>query len=635
MRRLAPIVLCCLGLLAPGASAAGWRPVAPGAPVHAAHDHGAKHFSPVRSVRDARGALRKAERLLDGRGARTGYELTPVLKELAVGYRLLDSAERRRAREILERPTIDEGQAGEDEYAVPEHSPPFCTQHFCIHWVDITEDAPPLTDDNANGVPNYIEVMAREFENVYEVENVQLGWRPPPSDGTRGGDVGKTDVYVKQLGPMGIFGYAAPDPGQRGRSQSAYLVMDNDYRQVEYSRHPDFLVPLQVTAAHEYNHVIHYGYDVLQDIWMFESTGVWAEDRVYDAADDYFQYLPAFAQLASVPLTYFNTQDGSDPLNFKAYGAAVWNTWIDEHYGQEAVRGAWERSLDTRPMSFAPAAYDLSLAAAGGTGFFETFTRFAAELAEWRAADSGFSEGPTWPRDMERASPSTLRPDRFGLAGTLDHTGIAFLNVAPTQHPRIRLVARAPRGTASAIALVGLVGSPVGGDATVELVRLRRGGSGIVNLDTPSRFSRITAVLINADVTQEGFSDQVGDWIFTKDRQEVSAHVSTDFESPALTRRTPRPNERRVSRTARIEVRLSDDVTGVGSRSMRLIGPNGRSVRARVTYDETRRRAILRPRARLRARTRYAVRLSTEIVDGGGNALPASARSWRFSTGSR
>ena len=37
-------------------------------------------------------------------------------------------------------------------------------------------------------------------------------------DGTRGGD-GKTDVYVKDIGDESIYGYAAPDPGQRSRTK--------------------------------------------------------------------------------------------------------------------------------------------------------------------------------------------------------------------------------------------------------------------------------------------------------------------------------------------------------------------------------------------------------------------------------
>ncbi len=47
-----------------------------------------------------------------------------------------------------------------------------------------------------------------------------------------------TDVYIKQLGDLRIFGYAAPDPLQQTNSQRAFLVLDNDYSPAEYNRLP-------------------------------------------------------------------------------------------------------------------------------------------------------------------------------------------------------------------------------------------------------------------------------------------------------------------------------------------------------------------------------------------------------------
>lgn len=645
MRRGLPAtLLLCLVLVAPGAASARTGSFESGPSLHGAagaYDHGStvrtRRAVPIHSARarrEAKDALRRVERLSDGRGVKTGFELTPAIKELLTRLPSLSGTDRRRANRLLARPTPNEGTAGDEEYQVPEHTPPFCSATFCVHWVDATEDAPPLDDADATGVPDYVETIARELENAHEVETAQLGWRTAPSDGTRGGNE-KVDVYLQELAGSGIFGYASADPGQRSHSQAAFLVLDNDYSTEQYRNSASFIDPLRVTAAHEYNHVLQFGYDVLQDTWMFESTAVWMEDRVYDSINDYRQFLTPFAQLASVPMTRFNLTDGSDPLNLKVYGSGVWNTWIDEHYGHEVIRGAWERSLVTSPQSFAPAAYDGSLRAAGAGGFFNAFTRFAAELAEWRAGNGPLSEGPEFALDMQRASASTLRPDRDGLAGRLDHTAMAYLNVAPTTDARIKLVARSPRGTASAIALVGLDGPTVGGQQTVILERLPSGGPATVTLENPLRFERITAALINADTTQDGYSDQIGDWIFTKDNQEVAAHVSTDFKAPKLRRRTPRPKAKRVSRRGRVEVVFSEPVEGVSSRSVRLLGPNGRSIKARVSYSAKKRLATIVPRAVLKARTRYVVRLNTDVTDAGGNVAPAKVRSWSFTTGTR
>src|ERR671928_1787555 len=113
-----------------------------------------------------------------------------------------------------------------------------------------------------------------------------MGWNEPVGDGTRGGDFNKTDVYIKELGDQGIFGYSTPDPNQKRNSQFAYLVMDNDFTHSESPRYTNPVEPMEVTAAHEYNHVLQFGYDTAQDIWMFESSAVWAEDKVYDSVND-------------------------------------------------------------------------------------------------------------------------------------------------------------------------------------------------------------------------------------------------------------------------------------------------------------------------------------------------------------
>ena len=46
--------------------------------------------------------------------------------------------------------------------------------------------------------------MLAEFENVFQVENVQMGWRAPKPDAGVGGD-DRTDVYIKNVGPDGLL----------------------------------------------------------------------------------------------------------------------------------------------------------------------------------------------------------------------------------------------------------------------------------------------------------------------------------------------------------------------------------------------------------------------------------------------
>ena len=613
IRRVALIVLCGMCIAAPAASA-GAR-----AELHSA------------SAEQGEQALRRAEAILDGRAVKTGFELTPALKEVATRMGAMDPGDRARARRLLARPTAGSAQPGEREYDVPEHDPPHCTAHFCVHWVTSGADAPPMVFSEPGGIPDYVRTMATVFEHAYQVENGQLGWRAPKSDGSRGGDFGKVDVYVMDVGDEGIFGYATPDAGQTGRSQRAYLVMDDDYAQDEFPRYADYLAPMQVTAAHEYNHVLAFGYDVFQDTWFLESTAVWMEDVVYDDVNDYLAYVGPWAQLTQVPLTRFADSDQADPFNVKAYGDAVFSRWLDIRYGRDLIRGAWERSSTTNPASFAPAAYD-GVLRGRGTSFFDAFTRFAADSAEWRSTGGGFGDrdGLLWP-DVERATKQSLAPGGAGIQGTLDHTSYALVDVTPTADARIKLVASLPAGTAGAFALVGRRGSAVGGPIDVAMTRVREGGVASVALADPSRFSRITAVLVNGDASQDGWSRTAGDWAFERDGQAVSARISNRFAPLEVLARRPGPGAK-VGRGTKIVLRFSAPLHRSSLKAIRLRDRAGRRISAKVSRSHGGTRVTLAPRGGLAASGRYTVELGAGLMDVDANGLAAGSRSWRFKT---
>jgi hypothetical protein len=596
-------------------------------------------------------ALRMAKALRSGEGAGTGRELSPVLRSLAEKLPELDGADRRRAERLLARPTnVQEANPGEATYDVPEAAP-FCGAHFCIHYVDTTtagppvgdqcrnpaDDRPDLTDNNGNGVPDYVEIMLGEFERVYDVENNQLGWRPPKGDFGRGGD-DRTDVYIKNIGPEGIFGYAAPDARQPVTDRhrlAAYLVMDNDYCQREYRNYPHFLAPLQVTAAHEYNHVLQFNYDAQQDNWMFESTAVWMEDRVYDDINDYRNYLPRWARLSLVPLTQFNSQNAGDETNVKVYGDVVFNRWIDERFGPDVIRQAWEQSVAQK--SFAPGAFDAALRRRGSS-FYNVFTRFAADTAEWRTATGLFDEGDSFP-DVARAlngdalEPQTKSRQRSDyVEGGINHTSYALFNVNPRGERNITVGATFRRGVAGAIALVGRTGGEVGGTVTVRLKRMPRGGRGRVTLRNASRFSRVTAVLINAHTDVSGYSSDIGDWLWLGDDEPITLALN-DFTTPRLARSVPKRNARRVSPRAAIRLTFDEGLGGISNRSVRLIAPGGGTVRATLSQSRNGRIVTIRPARELERGRRYTVRLSGDVTDGGGNRLRSAHRTLRFTTG--
>ena len=583
----------------------------------------------------AREALRLVRQMQDGRGVQSGRELSGVLRTLAEKLPELKGGERRRAERILARPTQGQANDFDDKvYEVPEAAP-HCGAHFCVHYVPTTENAPPMTDADGNGRPDYVEATLREFENVYEVENARMGWQPPRSDGTAGDPEGRsrTDVYLANLGPGGAYGYAAADPNQEGKQWFAYLVLDNDYTDDAFrSRYPNPLHPLQVTAAHEYNHVLQYGYDGLQDPWMIESTATWMEDKVYDDVNDYRYYLGEWARRTQQPLTQF-VPPGSGDSNVKVYGDAVFNRWIDSRFGQDVIRRAFEVSLETQ--DFAPAAYEKALNERGSS-FFDVFAQFAADTAEWRAANSPFEEGSTFPDVQRSLDGRPLKPQNVSgkrgdfASGVLDHTAYALVPVDPVGQNSLTAAAVLPRGVAGAVALVGRTGDETTGTAVRQIKLLPNGGAGRVVLDNAGGFARVTAVIINADAAVSGYNNELRDWNWQADGAPVTLAVN-DFTRPTVRKTTPRRNARRVATKTKVSIVFDESMAGVTQSSARLIGPGGRSVRVAPSISSNGRVLTLVPLRGLARGRRYTVRLSG-LTDAGGNPLPASRRTFRFTT---
>jgi hypothetical protein len=426
---------------------------------------------------EAERALAEAEALFgDGSSAATvgGRGGTLVLRDLALAIPSLSPADRQRARSILQRPS-----QGSDPDSFGEEAPgsPLCDARFCVHWG--AGAPPPEADVPPDGVPDYVESVLEAAARSYSVENASLGWRDPVLDQGRGGGP-EVDIYLVEL-ERNLFGYTAPDPGQAGRSRSAYLVIDNDYK--GFSGDPIEL--MQVTLAHEYNHVLHFAYDTFQDVWMFESTATWIEDLVYPEIDDYLQFVTTFARHPGRPMAE------EDRGASKLYGSAMWNHWLTAAHSAVTVRQAWAVSAIVRPVDFAVAAYDRSIKDSGGRSFSREFARFAAATAEWNSSAS-FPDAGSYP-DVKRSG----RLRRRGKRLRLDHTAYRLYRVRG--RGRLRLSAHAERGTRSAIALVGRRGPRAGGAVTTAFRYLPRGGRGVVRLPRGRRFDRVTAVVVNAD----------------------------------------------------------------------------------------------------------------------------------------
>ena len=411
-------------------------------------------------------------------------------------------------RQPAARPT-DHPDPNRNAYTVPEAPrSPACTRHFCVHWVAEGIDAPDPVDANGDGLPDFVDRVQEVAEHVYSIENEKLGWRDPKCDGHKGGGNCKTDIYLDQIGGA-LFGYAAPDRGQASRSHRlprhlhGYLVLDNNYDPSEFpGTTPEH--DLEVTVAHEYDHILQFGYDAYQDAWFAESTAVWMEDEVYGGINDYLRYVRRWVKRFDTPLT---------ANSIKEYGSAVWSKWLAHRYGRAILRHAWARAVHTRPGGFSVSAYNSAIEAAGGSDFSRDFARFASDLPEWRT-DTVFGEADTYP-DVARQG--SLPLNGRVLDRRLNHTTFQLLRVHAGGSRAVRVTATAPFGYAAGVALVGRAGSERHGHVVSALNFKQRGGRMSVELARPGRFDRLTAVLVNADTSASGFSPRRLDWAYLTD----------------------------------------------------------------------------------------------------------------------
>jgi hypothetical protein len=387
-----------------------------------------------------------------------------------------------------------------------------------VHYVTSSKDAPSLTDAGGIlGVPDYVEKIHIAAEESYAVENGPIGWPPPKPDGTLGGN-SVTDIYLVDVGGEGLFGYSAPDPPPAqncNRSCFAYLVMDNDFSPEEFG-YPDPQVPLEVTIAHEYNHVLQFRQDARTDGWLFESTAVWMEELVFPNDNDYVNsYLKTFARTPQVPVTDF---DGGRGL--RIYGLATFTHFLStlRAYGPSVVVGAWALAPKVNPKDFAAAALDRAIRDRNGPGLGAEFSRFAAATAEWGSL--GFPDAASYPDVTRKGSLKTSAHKRV----VLDHMAYRLMDVRAAGGGKLKLSLSAGDVRAG-VALVGR-DDDAGGQVVTKVKYLRKGGSASVTLPSPGDYERVTAVIVNADTRVQGFDNIHRDWNYTRDNAKLNARLS-------------------------------------------------------------------------------------------------------------
>lgn len=149
-----------------------------------------------------------------------------------------------------------------------------------VHYVVLGIDAPPLNDDDADGVPDYVERVAAAAD-VAIACFARRGFVPIRPD--EGGPDGRPDIYVSRFAP-GYLGVAFPAARAQG---GAFVVVSNA---LDPSAGRSF-ASVYGTVAHELFHLVQFSYfpgtvDPPLPGWVLEGTAAAMEHRAYPELED-------------------------------------------------------------------------------------------------------------------------------------------------------------------------------------------------------------------------------------------------------------------------------------------------------------------------------------------------------------
>lgn len=315
----------------------------------------------------------------------------------------------------------------------------------CVHYTTSGADRASST---------YVSRVLTVLDHVRSTY-AEAGYRRPPADGRAGGS-NRFDVYLRDLGPQGLYGYCQPESRTSAgtRTATSFCVLDNDFSRSQYPAHSS-TDNLRVTAAHEYFHAVQFAYDYGEDTWLMEATATWAEDELYTRVDDNRQYL----RTSPISSPGRSLDDGSDRDTW-VYGDWIFFRYLSERYPARygsmprIIRDLW-RELGTNrgePDAYSIEGVDDVLAARPVT-FANVFADFAFAL---RHPAGSFSEGAAYTRFVP--TPVRLRPGSGSVVRSVvlrhlasSSTSVYASDVAAGQD--VRLDVRVPSGTGSRVLL--------------------------------------------------------------------------------------------------------------------------------------------------------------------------------------
>ncbi|WP_437587236.1 MXAN_6640 family putative metalloprotease [Sorangium sp. So ce1000] len=371
---------------------------------------------------------------------------------------------------------------------------------FLVHFAREGRCAVPPADDDATGVPDFVEEVAAVYDEVIAHYRNVLGFRPPSSDEDlpdNGGD-GRFDVYLVDFAGVGdgVFRVdaCAEDGGDRC---TGFMTQENDYSGYGY---PSTLTANRILGSHELFHAVQAAYDHGQDTLITEGTAVWATESFDPSLKDFEGFVDGYLantdRSLDVPFT--------GPVDPFSYGSALFFQFLEERFGEGTVRSLWERVEDGAFGEADPAWFeqlDPLLSSRAQTTFSEAFVEFAAwNLLTGSAADPerSYAAGAGY-RGL--APQEVAAPYADGLR--VFHASAQYFSVSPGGRATMTAALAAPADDPAQLSGLALLLAARRGRAYGEIVRAGDVASGAEVVDTAGA-DDLAVIVVNG--LQEGGS---------------------------------------------------------------------------------------------------------------------------------
>jgi hypothetical protein len=285
---------------------------------------------------------------------------TSILQDLSAALPSLSGSERREAAAYFARPSDGAADPLGHGYELSQTDVRHVCwiqltnsgkkRKVCLHWATKTADAPPSKDSDGDGIPDQVELTRTVLRKVWKTEVNGLRYRAPRRDDGAKADQGPNrglDVYLVDVGAVGLYGYCTTDEPKAAKKDRvyAYCVLDDDFSRTQFEAPNVSGVPaLKVAAAHEFFHAVQFAYEYSnKDRYLKEGTAAWIEDEVYDGVNDNYRYLEDSAlHQPEVPLNAF--QGAGDGEEFE-YGSWIFWRFLSEYLGTpNVIREIWKET---------------------------------------------------------------------------------------------------------------------------------------------------------------------------------------------------------------------------------------------------------------------------------------------------